>query len=88
MRRSRWRRISSLRRETPGATAPTCEDLAVRSDRKPTVDRVLTSEVVRGLPVRIGPIGPQVNPRAVRFSSRPVGRNSTPWSRRGRFAAI
>jgi len=38
------------------------EDLAVRSDWKPTVDRVVTYEVVRELPVRIGPIGPQVDP--------------------------
>ncbi len=38
------------------------EDLAVRSDWKPAVDRVVTYEVVRELPVRIGPIGPQVDP--------------------------
>lgn len=38
------------------------EDLAVRSDWKPQVDRVVTYEVVRELPVRIGPIGPQVDP--------------------------
>lgn len=38
------------------------EDLAVRSDWKPRVDRVVTYEVVRELPVRIGPIGPQVDP--------------------------
>jgi hypothetical protein len=38
------------------------EDLAVRSDWKPRVDRVVTYEVVRALPVRIGPIGPQVDP--------------------------
>lgn len=38
------------------------EDLAVRSDWKPKVDRVVTYEVVRELPVRIGPIGPQVDP--------------------------
>ena len=38
------------------------EDLAVRSDWKPKVDRVVTYEVVRELPVRVGPIGPQVDP--------------------------
>ena len=38
------------------------EDLAVRSDWKPKVDRAVTYEVVRELPVRIGPIGPQVDP--------------------------
>jgi hypothetical protein len=39
------------------------EDLAVRRDWKPRVDRVVTYEVVRDLPVRIGPVGPQVDPR-------------------------
>ena len=39
------------------------EDLAVRSDWKPRVDRVVTYEVVRELPVKIGPIGPQVDPK-------------------------
>jgi hypothetical protein len=39
------------------------EDLAVRSDWKSEVDRVVTYEVVRELPVRIGPIGPQVDPK-------------------------
>jgi hypothetical protein len=39
------------------------EDLAVRSDWKPEVDRVVTYEVVRELPVRVGPIGPQVDPK-------------------------
>ena len=38
------------------------EDLAVRSDWKPVVDRVVTYEVVRELPVLIGPIGPQIDP--------------------------
>ncbi len=38
------------------------EDLAVRSDWKPAVDRAVTYEVVRELPVKIGPIGPQVDP--------------------------
>ncbi|HEU0097864.1 MAG TPA: hypothetical protein VFQ67_03730 [Allosphingosinicella sp.] len=37
------------------------EDLAVRSDWKPAVDRVVTYEVVRELPVLIGPVGPQVD---------------------------
>ena len=36
--------------------------LAVRSDWKPQVDRVVTYEVVRPPPVEIGPIGPQVDP--------------------------
>jgi hypothetical protein len=45
-----------------GSVADVREDLAVRSDWKPKVDRVVTYEVVRGLPVRIGPIGPQVDP--------------------------
>ena len=39
------------------------EDLAVRTDWKPAVDRVVTYEVVRPLPVKIGPIGPQVDPK-------------------------
>jgi hypothetical protein len=37
--------------------------LAVRTDWKPDVDRVVTYEVARALPVRIGPIGPQVDPK-------------------------
>jgi hypothetical protein len=37
------------------------EDLAVRSDWKPRVDRVVTYEIVRELPARIGPVGPQVD---------------------------
>ncbi|MEA3054308.1 MAG: hypothetical protein QOG72_3211 [Sphingomonadales bacterium] len=45
-----------------GSVADVREDLAVRSDWKPKVDRVVTYEVVRELPVRIGPIGPQVDP--------------------------
>jgi hypothetical protein len=45
-----------------GRVADVREDLAVRSDWKPKVDRVVTYEVVRELPVRIGPIGPQVDP--------------------------
>ncbi|HYD38502.1 MAG TPA: hypothetical protein VEA60_12870 [Allosphingosinicella sp.] len=39
------------------------EDLAVRTDWKPEVGQVVTYEVVRELPVRIGPIGPQIDPK-------------------------
>jgi hypothetical protein len=46
-----------------GSVEDVREDLAVRSDWKPQVDRVVTYEVVRELPVRIGPIGPQVDPK-------------------------
>lgn len=46
-----------------GSVEEVREDLAVRSDWKPQVDRVVTYEVVRELPVRIGPIGPQVDPK-------------------------
>jgi hypothetical protein len=46
-----------------GSVEEVREDLAVRSDWKPQVDRVVTYEVVRALPVRIGPIGPQVDPK-------------------------
>ena len=45
-----------------GSVEDVREDLAVRSDWKPVVDRVVTYEVVRDLPVLIGPIGPQVDP--------------------------
>jgi hypothetical protein len=45
-----------------GSVADVREDLAVRSDWKPVVDRVVTYEVVRELPVLVGPIGPQVDP--------------------------
>jgi hypothetical protein len=45
-----------------GSVADVREDLAVRSDWKPAVDRVVIYEVVRELPVKIGPIGPQVDP--------------------------
>jgi len=41
--------------------------LAVRTDWKPDVDRVVTYEVARALPVRIGPIGPQVDPKLCRY---------------------
>ena len=37
-------------------------NLAVRVGWKPQVDRVVTYEVVKPLPVRIGPVGPQVDP--------------------------
>lgn len=46
-----------------GSVGDVREDLAVRSDWKPAVDRVVTYEVVRDLPVLIGPIGPQVDPK-------------------------
>ena len=46
-----------------GSVEDVREDLAVRTDWKPQVDRVVTYEVVRGLPVRIGPLGPQVDPK-------------------------
>lgn len=46
-----------------GSVEDVREDLAVRSDWKPEVDRVVTYEVVRALPVLIGPIGPQVDPK-------------------------
>jgi len=46
-----------------GSVEEVREDLAVRTDWKPDVDRVVTYEVVRALPVRIGPIGPQVDPK-------------------------
>lgn len=46
-----------------GSVEDVREDLAVRSDWKPQVDRVVTYEVVRELPVRIGPIGPQIDPK-------------------------
>ena len=41
--------------------------LAVRSDWKPQVDRAVTYEVVKPLPVLIGPIGPQVDPGTCRL---------------------
>lgn len=36
--------------------------LAVREAWKPRIDRVVTYEVTRELPVQIGPVGPQVDP--------------------------
>jgi len=41
--------------------------LAVRSDWKPAVDRAVTYEVTKPLPVLIGPIGPQVDPGTCRL---------------------
>jgi hypothetical protein len=41
--------------------------LAVKSEWKPDVDRVITYEVTRPLPVKIGPVGPQVDGRACRL---------------------
>ena len=46
-----------------GSVEEVREDLAVRTDWKPEVDRAVTYEVVRALPVRVGPIGPQVDPK-------------------------
>ncbi|MBD3734291.1 MAG: hypothetical protein IE934_16460 [Sphingopyxis sp.] len=43
------------------------ERLAVRDDWKPQVDRVVTYEVVTPVPVKIGPIGPQVDPKSCRY---------------------
>jgi hypothetical protein len=45
------------------------EGLAVRSDWKPQVDRVVTYEVTQPLPVLIGPIGPQIDPAACKLLS-------------------
>jgi hypothetical protein len=41
--------------------------LAVRSDWKPAVDRAVTYEVIKPLPVLIGPIGPQIDPGTCRL---------------------
>ena len=41
--------------------------LAVRSDWKPAVDRVAVYEVTQPLPVKIGPIGPQIDPLSCRL---------------------
>lgn len=38
------------------------DSLAVRLAWKPQIDRVVTYEVVKPVPVRIGPVGPQVDP--------------------------
>jgi hypothetical protein len=36
--------------------------LAVRKEWKPLIDRVVTYEVTQPLPVKIGPVGPQIDP--------------------------
>lgn len=36
--------------------------LAVREAWKPRIDRIVTYEVTRALPVQVGPVGPQVDP--------------------------
>lgn len=41
--------------------------LAVRIEWKPAVDRVVTYEVTRAVPVRVGPVGPQVDGRSCRL---------------------
>lgn len=41
--------------------------LAVRTDWKPEVDRVVTYEVIEALPVRVGPVGPQVDGQSCRL---------------------
>ena len=41
--------------------------LAVRIEWKPAVDRVVTYEVIRAVPVRVGPVGPQVDGRSCRL---------------------
>lgn len=41
--------------------------LAVRYEWKPDIDRVVTYEVVEPLPVKVGPIGPQVDPKLCRI---------------------
>jgi hypothetical protein len=35
--------------------------LAVRIEWKPEVDRVVTYEVTQAIPVRVGPVGPQID---------------------------
>lgn len=42
-------------------------DLAVKSDWKPSVDRVATYEVIKPLPVKIGPVGPQIDASASKY---------------------
>ncbi len=37
--------------------------LAVREAWKPRIDRVVTYEVTRELPVQVGPVGPQIDPQ-------------------------
>lgn len=41
--------------------------LAVRVEWKPEVDRVVTYEVTQAVPVRVGPVGPQVDGRSCRL---------------------
>ncbi|HEY9062696.1 MAG TPA: RHS repeat-associated core domain-containing protein [Pseudobacteroides sp.] len=41
-------------------------DLAVKQDWKPDLDRVVTYEVTKDLPVKLGPVGPQID--------KPVGK--------------
>ncbi len=36
-------------------------ELAVKQAWKPNIDRVVTYEVVKPLPVKIGPVGPQID---------------------------
>ena len=43
------------------------DELAVRTDWKPQVDRVVTYEVTRELPVSVGPVGPQVDAQSCRL---------------------
>ena len=43
------------------------DGLAVRTEWKPSVDRFVTYEVTRPLPVFVGPVGPQVDPRSCRL---------------------
>jgi RHS repeat-associated protein len=42
-------------------------ELAVKQDWKPAVDRVVTYEVTQPLPVKEGPVGPQVDKTAVQY---------------------
>lgn len=62
--------------ETPGGygtfeNVKTVKDvrnsLAVRRDWKPEIDRVVTYEVIRPLPAKVGPIGPQIDPQSCKF---------------------
>jgi hypothetical protein len=39
------------------------QSLAVREAWKPHIDRVVTYEVTRPLPVQVGPVGPQIDPQ-------------------------
>lgn len=44
------------------SSADVRDNLAVRLAWKPKIDRVVTYEVVRPVPVKVGPVGPQVDP--------------------------